>query len=71
MDLRWTLVLLGAGLVLTGLGRWQEARPRDLGEVRLVPSTAIMAVGVLLSVLAAAHLVSLLTGVPLHGRYLP
>lgn len=71
MDLRWTLILLAAGLVLTGLGRWQESRPRDLGEVWLVPSTAIMAAGVLLSVLAAAHLVSLLTGVPLHGRYLP
>jgi hypothetical protein len=71
MGLGWTLALLATGLVLTGLGRWQETRPRELGDVRLVPTTAIMAVGVVLSVLALAHLVSLLTGVPLHGRYGP
>jgi uncharacterized membrane protein YidH (DUF202 family) len=71
VSLAWTLALLGVGLALTGLARWQETRPRALGEVRLVPVVAIMAVGVLLSVLAAAHLVSLLTGIPLRGRYTP
>jgi uncharacterized membrane protein YidH (DUF202 family) len=71
MGLGWTLVLLAVGVVLTGLGRWQETRPRELGDVRLVPTTAIMAVGVLVTVLAAAHLVSLLTGVPLRGNYGP
>ena len=71
MSLAWTLALLVVGLALAGLARWQETRPRELGEVRLVPVIAIMAVGVLLSVLAAAHLVSLLTGIPLQGRYTP
>ena len=71
MSLHWTVALLLAGLALTALGRWQEARPRELGQVRLVPTVAILAVGVLLAVLAAAHLVTLLTGIPLHGRYLP
>lgn len=71
MDVRWTLALLGVGLALTGLARWQETRPRELGEVRLFPVVAVMAAGVLLSVLAAAHLVSLLTGIPLHGRAMP
>ena len=71
MSLAWTLVLLGVGLTLTGIARWQETRPRELGDVRLFPVVAVMAVGVLLSVLAAAHLVSLLTGVPLHGRFTP
>ena len=71
MGLGWTLALLAMGVVLTGLGRWQEARPRELGDVRLVPTTAIMAVGVLVTVLAAAHLVSLLTGVPFWGNYGP
>jgi uncharacterized membrane protein YidH (DUF202 family) len=71
MDVPWTLALLGIGLALTGLARWQETRPRELGEVRLFPVVAVMAVGVLLSVLAAAHLVSLLTGIPLHGRAMP
>ena len=55
----------------------EDADPQDqnlpeiVGEIRLFPATAVLAVGVLLSVLAAAHLVSLLTGTPLHGRYGP
>jgi len=57
------------GLALTGLARWQESRPRELGEVRLFPVVAVMAVGVLLSVLAAGHMVSLLSGIPLRGRF--
>ena len=71
MTLGWTVALLAAGLILTGIARWHETRPRQLGEVRLFPATAVLAVGVLLSVLAATHLVSLLTGTPLHGRYGP
>ena len=68
MSLGWTLALLAIGLSLAALARWQESRPRALGEVRLFPVLPVMAVGVLLSVLAAAHLVSLLTGSPLKGR---
>ena len=71
MSLAWTLALLVVGLALTGLARWQDTRPRELGEVRMFPVVAVMAVGVMLSVLAATHLVSLLTGVPLKGRYTP
>jgi hypothetical protein len=50
--------------------RWYETRPRELGDVRLLPSTILLALGVLVSVVALAHLVSLLTGVPLTGRRL-
>jgi hypothetical protein len=71
VGLGWTLALLVAGLALVGLARWHETRPRELGQVRLFPVVPVLAAGVLLSVLAAAHLVSLLTGYPLHGRYLP
>ena len=63
--------MLAVGLVLTGFARWQETRPREIGDVRLFPTTAVLAVGILLAVLAAAHLVSLLTGVTLHSRYMP
>jgi hypothetical protein len=68
VSLAWTLALLVAGLSLAALARWQETRPRQVGEVRLFPVLAVMAVGVILSVLAAAHLVSLMTGSPLKGR---
>ena len=63
-ELHWTLALLAAGVALAGFCRWYEGRPRELGEVRLFPSTALMALAVLASIVALAHLVTLLTGVP-------
>ena len=71
MSLPWTLALLAAGLALAAISRWYEVRPRELGRPRLFPSTLVLAVGVLLTVVAAAHLVSLLTGTPLRGRFTP
>jgi hypothetical protein len=68
MGMNATLALLVAGLALTAFARWYETRPRELGEVRLLPTTPLLAAGVIASVLAAAHLVSLLTGHPLTGR---
>ncbi|MGD9507321.1 MAG: hypothetical protein AB7I59_12255 [Geminicoccaceae bacterium] len=68
MSLTWTVALLIVGLSLAALARWQETRPRGAGEVRLFPVLPVMAAGVILSVLAAAHLVSLMTGSPLKGR---
>ncbi len=63
-----TLALVALGLAMVAIGRWHEARPRALGEVRLFPSTLVLALGVVLVVVALAHLVSLLTGVRLRGR---
>ena len=68
MTLPWTLALLLAGLAVAAFCRWYETRPRELGEVPLLPSTFLLGVGVLLAVLALAHLVTLTTGVPLEGR---
>ena len=71
MTMPWTLTLLSAGLVLVAFCRWYETRPRELGEVRLLPSTLLLSIGVLLTVLATAHLVSLITGVHLRSRFQP
>lgn len=71
MTLPWTLALLALGLGLIAVARWCESRPRELGEVRLFPTTLVLAIGVTAAVVAAAHLVSLLTGQPLKGRYTP
>jgi len=71
LTLPWTLALLALGIVLAGIARWYESRPRELGEIRLFPATLVLAIGVTVAVVAAAHLVSLVTGTPLHGRYAP
>ena len=64
----WTLAMLVAGLVMVGIARWQESRPHQLGEVRLFPATMVLALGLVLTVMALAHLASLLIGVPLQTR---
>jgi preprotein translocase subunit Sec61beta len=69
VTLPWTLALLIVGLTLAGLARWHESRPRELEQVGLFPTTLVLAVGVIAAVLAVAHLVTLLTGFPLTGRY--
>jgi uncharacterized membrane protein YidH (DUF202 family) len=71
LSLPWTLALLALGVALAAIARWHEVRPRELGQPRLFPSTLVLAVGVILTVVAAAHLVSLLTGTPLRGRFMP
>jgi len=71
MELWLTLALLAGGVALAAFGRWQEARPRELGEVPLVPTTALLAIGILAALVAAAHLVTLATGVPFAGRIKP
>jgi hypothetical protein len=71
LDVPWTLALLLAGVTLAVAARWHQSRPRELGEPRLFPSTLVLAIGVILTVVATAHLVTLLTGVPLRGRLAP
>lgn len=68
MGLPATLILMIVCAAAAAACRWHETRQRPLGEVSLFPSTLVMAIAVLAFVLATAHLVSLITGVPLKGR---
>ncbi len=68
MSLRWTLVLLFAGLSLAAFCLWYERRPREVGSVSLFPATLLLGVGVILVIAALAHLVTLLTGHAPPGR---
>ena len=71
MELWLTLALLAAGVTLSAFCRWYEGRPRELGELRLLPTTALLAIGILAVLMAAAHLVTLVSGVPFAGRIRP
>jgi len=69
MSLHATMVLFAAGLALAGWAAWQERRQRDLGELPLLPPLPILILGVIIMLVAVAHLVSLWTGVPLKSRF--
>lgn len=67
MSVRWTLALLTAGLALSAFSLWQQRRPREIGELAF-PATIGLGLGLILVILALAHLVTLESGVPLRGR---
>lgn len=69
MSLVATMILFGFGLALAGWAAWQERRQRDLGELPLLPPFPVLVLGVIIMLVAAAHLVSLWSGVPLKSRF--
>jgi hypothetical protein len=69
MSLYPTMALLALGLALASWAAWQERRQRGLGELPLLPPIPILILGVIIMLVAAAHLVSLWTGVPLKSRF--
>ncbi|MFN0191531.1 MAG: hypothetical protein ACKVP5_06080 [Aestuariivirga sp.] len=54
-----TLAFLILGLALAGLMAWIERRPRTNFKPRLVPTTPIMFLGVLVALIAAVHILNL------------
>lgn len=63
-----TLIGIGAGLALFLFANYMSRRPPSWGRVRFVPYHGLQFVGLLVMILAIAHLVSLITGQPLEGR---
>jgi len=63
----WTFALLAGGLGLAGLSLWLARRPRQIGAIAF-PSTMGLGIGVILVVVALAHLISLETGHTFTGR---
>ncbi len=69
MSLYATMAVFSLGLAMAGWAAWQERRQRGLGELPLLPPIPILILGVIIMMVAAAHLVSLWTGVPLKSRF--
>jgi hypothetical protein len=67
MDLTTTIVLMAISAAIVVLGMWGARRKRPLGEVSLVPWNGMIFVGLVAFCSLVAHLVSLVTGVPLRG----
>jgi hypothetical protein len=47
---------------------WLERRPREPGKPLLLPTTPLLFLCLLVVVIAMAHMVTLITGVPHRGR---
>jgi uncharacterized iron-regulated membrane protein len=60
MSLEITIALLAAGLAISGAMVWLERRPRKSLDVRMIPTTPFLMVGVVMALVAAVHLLSLL-----------
>jgi hypothetical protein len=70
MGLLVTALLLLLALGVAGFANWRERRPPPLGQVPLLSYPAIQMIAVVAALVLLAHLVSLLTGHPLHSRFL-
>jgi hypothetical protein len=64
-----TLAVLAAAVAVFLFATYQGRRPRELGELRWIPYGGVQFVAILIIVLALAHIISLLTGQPLVGRF--
>ena len=69
MDLQTTLIILVAGLALTGFANWKSRQEYRPGELPLIPYNGLQFVGILVVFLMAAHLITLYTGQPFRGRF--
>lgn len=61
-----TLTFLGSGAAIAGLMTWIEKRPKTKLEPRLFPTTFVMLIAGLVSLMALFHLVDLLKPVAGH-----
>lgn len=60
MTLAVTLALLAASLAAAGFLTWLERRPAEPGKVRLLPTTPLIFLSILVAVVMLVHLVNLM-----------
>ena len=71
MTLTVTLAVLAGFVLLLAISAYIDRRPPELGKIRLIPYRGLMVLSVVAIIALVAHLVTLLTGVPLQGRNTP
>lgn len=69
MSLAATIVVLMTGLALFVGANYMSRKPTEPGTSRHIPWLGLQFIGLIVVVLMLAHLVTLLTGTPLEGRY--
>ena len=69
MSLIPTLIVLAACLAILGIGQFRERRRYEPGRISLIPWVPLQFLAMMGVIVMLAHLVSLLTGEPLVGRF--
>jgi hypothetical protein len=69
MGLTTTLIVLAGAIATFVAALLLHRRPRELGEVAMLPYGGIQFAALVVAVLMVAHLISLLSGTPLVGRF--
>ncbi len=67
-DLVTTVIIAVAAAALVGLALWRQAQPYEPGQIWRLPWPVLAYCGILVLVLALAHLITLVTGRPFTGR---
>jgi uncharacterized membrane protein len=70
MSLTLTLIILAVCLAILGVAQIRERRKYEPGRISLVPWLPLQFLAVFGMILMLAHLVTLLTGEPLVGRFM-
>ncbi len=68
MGLELTLAILIAAFAVFAGAIFISRKPVEPGQVRMIPYGGIQFLAIAVVLVAAAHLISLLTGTPLVGR---
>lgn len=70
MSLTLTLIILGICLAVLGVAQFRERRRYEPGRISLFPWLPLQFVALFGMIIMLAHLVTLLTGEPLVGRFM-
>lgn len=70
MSLTLTLIILAVCLAILGVAQIRERRKYEPGRISLVPWLPLQFLAIFGIILMLAHLVTLLTGEPLVGRFM-
>jgi hypothetical protein len=62
VDLHTTIIVLAVGVAISGVALWLEHHPKDVHRMRLIPTTPILVVGVLIALAAIVHLLTFMAG---------
>jgi hypothetical protein len=70
MSLTVTLIILAVCLAVLGIAQIRERRRYEPGRITLIPWVPLQFLAMFGMILMLAHLVTLLTGEPLVGRFM-